>query len=137
MSTFTIDFFELAFLAEACIPPRPIARAMFWQNLTKIYWTDMSEGERAHLFEWMNRNDWYKESLQKETDTKIFHSRFDPDNQYMVKVNMENHEQEYRAFKRWASEEEGFTNRYWVGHDSYIPEEYIVSVNKFVPKREY
>lgn len=134
MSTFTIDFFELSFLAEACIPPRPIARAMFWQNLTKIYWTDMSEGERAHLFEWMNRNDWYKESLQKETDTKIFHSRFDPDNQYVVKVKMEGHEQEYRAFKRWASEEEGFTNRYWVGHDSYIPEEYIVSVEKFTPK---
>ena len=30
MSTFEIDFFELAILAEACIPPRPIARAMFW-----------------------------------------------------------------------------------------------------------
>jgi hypothetical protein len=132
MSTFTIDFFELAFLAEACIPPRPIARAMFWQNLTKIYWADMSEDERDHLFEWMNRNDWYKESLKKEEDTKIFHSRFDPDNQYMVKVKMEGHEQEYRAFKRWTSEEEGFTNRYWVGHDSYIPEEYIVSVKKFI-----
>ena len=43
MSDFTIDFFELAFFAEACIPPSPIARAMFWQNLTKRYWSQMTE----------------------------------------------------------------------------------------------
>lgn len=29
MAKITIDFFELAFLAESCIPPRPIARASF------------------------------------------------------------------------------------------------------------
>ena len=137
MSTFTIDFFELSFLAEACIPPRPIARAMFWQDLTKKYWEQMTEGERAHLFEWMNRNDWYKESLQKEEDTKIFHARFDPDNQYIVHYGTNEERGERRAFKRHGSEEEGFTNRYYVGHDTYIPEEYIVEVNKFTPKREY
>lgn len=137
MSTFTIDFFELCFLAEACIPPRPIARAMFWQNLTKQYWEKMTEGERAHLFEWMNRNDWYKESLQKETDTKIFHARFDPDNQYIVETEIDGKRENHRAFKRHGSEEEGFTNRYYVGHDTYIPEEYIVEVVKFTPKREY
>jgi hypothetical protein len=137
MSTFQIDFFELSFLAEACIPPRPIARAMFWQNLTRQYWYHMSEGERAHLFEWMNRNDWYKESLQKEEDTKIFHARFDPDNQYTVETKDKRKKEKHRAFKRHGSEAEGFTNRYYVGHDTYIPEEYIVSVEKFIPKREY
>lgn len=142
MSTFQINFFELAFLAEACIPPRPIARAMFWQNLTKQYWGQMTEGERAHLFEWLNRNDWYKESLQKENDTKIFYARFDPDNQYIVKTKHKNEKNrwvkgEHRAFKRHGSEAEGFTNRYYVGHDTYIPEENIVSVEKFTPKKEY
>ena len=137
MSTFQIDFFELAFLAEACIPPRPIARAMFWQDLTRKYWGQMTEGERAHLFEWMNRNDWYKESLEKEVDTKIFHARFDPENQYMVEYAGNGHLGKERAFKRHGSEEEGFTNRYYVGHDTYIPEEYIVNVKKFTPKREY
>lgn len=137
MSTFQIDFFELAFLAEACIPPRPIARAMFWQNLTKHYWYHMSEAERAHLFDWMNRNDWYKDSLQKEQDTKIFHARFDPENQYIVKIKNKRKEEEHRAFKRHGSEEEGFTNRYYVGHDTYIPEECIVDVKKFTPKKEY
>ena len=137
MSTFTIDFFELAFLAEACIPPRPIARAMFWQDLTRKYWAQMTEGERIHLFEWMNRNDWYKESLEKEEDTKIFHARFDPENQYMVEYAGNNHMGVERAFKRHGSEAEGFTNRYYVGLSTYIPEEYIVSVKKFTPKREY
>ena len=86
MSTFNIDFFELSFLAEACIPPRPIARGMFWQDLTRKYWEQMTEGERAHLFEWLNRNPWYPESLEKEEDTQVFHARFDPENQYMVKT---------------------------------------------------
>ena len=129
MSTFQIDFFELAFLAEACIPPRPIARAMFWQNLTKHYWGQMTEGERAHLFEWLNRNDWYKESLEKEIDTHVFHSRFNPDNQYMVKYKHENESGEKRAFKMF--------DRYYIGHDQWIAEEYITEVTKFTPKREY
>ena len=129
MSTFNIDFFELAFLAEACIPPRPIARTMFWQNLTKVYWEQMTEGERAHLFEWLNRNDWYKESLEKEDDTKVFHARFNPDNQYMVKYKHENESGEKRAFKMF--------DRYYIGHDQWITKEYITEVTKFEPKREY
>ena len=84
MSKFEIDFFELAFLAEACIPQVPIARAMFWQHLTDVYWEQMTRDERNRLFEWMNRNEYYKESLTKHEDTKVFHARFDPDNQYLV-----------------------------------------------------
>jgi hypothetical protein len=129
MSTFTIDFFELSFLAEACIPPRPIARAMFWQNLTKVYWEQMTEGERAHLFEWLNRNPWYPESLEKEEDTQIFHARFNPDNQYMVKTKYKRKKGEHRAFK--------LGDRYYTGHNTFIENEYITEVNKFTPKREY
>jgi hypothetical protein len=134
MENFKIDFIELSILAEACIPPRPIARAMFWQNLTKVYWEQMSEPQRAHIFNWLQRNPYYSESLKNEVDTKIFHARFDPDNQYMVRVKKQVDEQEYRTFKRAGSEEEGFSNRYYVGHDTYIPEEYIVEVKKFTPK---
>ena len=130
MSTFNIDFFELAFLAEACIPPKPIARAMFWQNLTKYYWEKMTEDERAHLFEWMNRNDQYKESLLKEEDTQIFHARFDPDNQYIVETGFGGDKQEHRAFKRHTSEAEGWSNRYYTGHNTFIDEKFIVSVRK-------
>jgi len=129
MSTFTIDFFELAFLAEACIPPRPIARAMFWQSLTDKYWYQLTEGERNHLFEWLQKNYYYKESLEQQEDTKIFHARFDPDNQYMVKTNYEGKEEERRTFK--------MGDRYYIDSKSFISEEYIISVEKFIPKREY
>ena len=129
MSTFTIDFFELAFLAEACIPPRPIARTMFWQSLTDKYWNQMTEGERAHLFEWLQKNSLYEESLKTQEDTQVFHSRFNPDNQYIVKTNYNNKEEEHRAFK--------MRERYYIKSNSWIAEDFIVSVEKFTPKREY
>ena len=125
MSEFKIDFFELAFLAEACIPPRPIARTMFWQSLTDRYWHQMTEGERAHLFEWLNKNEIYRDSLENNADTQIFHARFDPENQYYVNTR---EEEKIRAFK--------IGDRYYTGKQ-WIAEEYITSVEKFVPKREY
>jgi hypothetical protein len=129
MSTFTIDFFELAMLAEACIPPRPIARTMFWQSLTDKYWHQLTEGERIHLFEWLQKSWVYEESLAKEADTQIFHARFDPDNQYIVDVNHDGAIGKYRAFK--------MGDRYYTGNSKWISEEYITSVEKFTPKREY
>lgn len=129
MSKFTIDFFELAFLGEACIPPKPIARTMFWQDLTNKYWHQMTEGERIHLFEWINRNSWYQESLEKEDDTITFHARYNPDNQYMVNTLHEGKEEEHRAFK--------MGDRYYVGTTTFITEECITKTTKFTPKREY
>ena len=127
MSEFKIDFFELAFLAEACIPPRPIARTMFWQNLTDRYWQQMNEGERIHLFEWMQKSSsQYEKSLETEVDTKIFHARFDPENQYIVTTT---EEEKIRAFK--------MGDRYYTGTNRWVAEEYITSVEKFAPKREY
>ena len=129
MSTFTIDFFELAFLAEACIPPRPIARAMFWQSLTDKYWHQMTEGERNHIFEWLQKNWIYEESLAKEEDTQVFHARFNPDNQYMVKTKYKDKEEEHRTFK--------MGDRYYTGRNTSLVDEYIISIEKFIPKREY
>lgn len=129
MGNFTIDFFELSMLAEACIPPRPIARAMFWQNLTKVYWHQMTEGERRHIFQWLQKNHWYGESLEKEDDTKIFHARFDPDNQYMVSTNWNGVNENIRAFK--------IGDRYYTCINRWVAEEYIISVEKFTPVFEY
>lgn len=128
MGKFNIDFFELAFLAEACIPPSPIARTMFWQNLTNSYWEQMTEEERIHLFEWMNRNEWYKKSLENEEDTKIFHARFDPDNQYNITTNFNNDIKIRRAFK--------LNDKYFISLNSWIANEYITSIEKFNPKKE-
>ena len=129
MSTFTIDFFELAFLVEACIPPRPIARAMFWQSLTDKYWEQMTEGERAHLFEWLQKSWVYEESLKEQEDTQVFHARFDPDNQYTIKVNYSGEESEHRAFK--------LNDNYYIGRNRWIADEYIISVEKYTPIKEY
>jgi hypothetical protein len=122
MSNFTIDFFELAFLAEACIPPNPIARTMFWQRLTNVYWEQMSEEERDRLFEWLNRNDNYKQSLEKEEETQIFHARFDPDNQYMVHTTMNGKDDVNRVFK--------YKDLYYVRSNSWITPEFITKVEK-------
>ena len=129
MSTFEIDFFELAFLAESCIPPRPIARTMFWQSLTDKYWYQFTEGERIHLFEWLQKSWVYEESLIKEIDTQEFHARFNPDNQYMVKTNLKGNEEYHRTFK--------MGDRYYIKRNTWITEENIVSIEKFIPIREY
>ena len=88
----------------------------------------MTEGERIHLFEWLQKNWQYEESLAKEEDTQIFHARFNPDNQYLVKTNYDDKEEVHRAFK--------MSERYYTTSTSWIAEEYIVSVEKFTPKRE-
>ena len=129
MSTFQIDFFELAFLAEACIPPRPIARAMFWQSLTDKYWEQMTEGERIHMFEWLQKSWVYEESLEKEEDTQVFHARFNPDNQYMVTTMKIGVTEVHRAFK--------MGDYYYIGRNTLILDDYIMSIEKYTPIREY
>jgi hypothetical protein len=122
MNNFTIDFFELAFLAEACIPPRPIARTMFWQNLTDKYWGQMSEDERIHLFEWLNKNPIYQESLSTNEDTQIFHARFDPNNQYEVTAIDDGIEKRVRTFF--------FDDKYWVSNRSFVDPDKIIRTER-------
>jgi hypothetical protein len=122
MSTFNIDFFELAFLAEACIPPRPIARAMFWQNLTTKYWYQMTDNERERLFDWMQKNEWYKKSLEEQEDTQIFHARFNPDNQYIVTTEFNDIIEQHRVFLMRGT--------YYVKPNTSIQEKYITKIEK-------
>jgi hypothetical protein len=129
MESFQIDFFELAFLAEACIPPRPIARMMFWQHLTDKYWDQMSDPQRTHIWNWLQKHPSYEDSLKNEEETQIFHARFDPDNQYMVHTNFHGVEDKRRVFK--------MGNRYYITRTTSIADEYIVEVTKFTPKVEY
>lgn len=89
----------------------------------------MTETERIHLFEWLNKDYNYKQSLETQLDTKIFNARFDPNNQFLVKVIYDGKEEIRRAFL--------FSDKYYVGTNTHISEENIVSVEKFIPKREY
>ena len=109
MSKFTIDFFELMFLAEACIPPRPIARSMFWIDLCDKHYHEMSSDERKHMFEF----------LREKIDTtweycRYFYARFDPDNQYSLQgINCFLHD-----------------GRYMISHNCFIADEFIDKVTK-------
>ena len=122
MSEFKIDFFELSFLAEACIPPRPIARTMFWQHLTDVYWEQMTKDERERLFEWLNRDDKYKRSLESEEETKIFHARFDPDNQYIVHSTFNGEDWVNNTFK--------FKDLYYTKRCTWVSPEFITKIEK-------
>lgn len=129
MGKFTIDFNELAYLAEACMPQSTIARASFWGNLTDVYWKLMTTNERERLFNWMNRNCFYEESLEKYWDTKIFQGRFNPDNQYLVTTYYEGKTTTHQAFI--------LDGKYYVNTNTHIAEEYIVSVEKIPVIKDY
>lgn len=79
---FEIDFFELCFLAEACIPPVPIARAMFFEKLSEEFYHKMTDNQRNKIFEWIKP----KLDLSNE-DCKHFYDRFNPDNQYILEID--------------------------------------------------
>lgn len=126
MSTFTIDFFELVFLAEACVPEKPIARAMFWKELINSHYEKMTENERSSMFEFLNRFDPFKRALNdKNEDAICFYNRYNPDNQYEIVTKQGD---KYRTFFH--------NNRYHINERSSIIEEYIESINKLDLKNE-
>ena len=62
---FEIDFFEFSFLVEACIPERPIARTMFWHNVIDKYYHELTDDERARLFEFKSLDPIVGEALNR------------------------------------------------------------------------
>jgi len=112
---FPIDFFEFSFLVEACIPPRPIARAMFWDDVINKYYHVLSPDERAKLYEYIGRNPCF--NLANE-DCALFAARFNPANQYKLQVSYGDSPEIY-AFK-WK-------NEYYVGKNVSVNPEYIMS----------
>lgn len=91
MAKIEIDFFELSFLAEACIPPTTIAREFFWEKLINSIYKDLTVQQRKDLFTWMNNNTKFQYSLDKgNEDCLLFNARFNPDNQYVVEAKSGN-----------------------------------------------
>lgn len=120
---FKIDFFELSFLAEACIPPVPIARGMFWKELIDVYHDQLTVEERARLHEWLNRSWKYTEWLEeKQEDILCFEARYNPNNQYKVWYKMENVSGLINAFLH--------NGEYHTASNRWIAPEYIEKVEK-------
>jgi hypothetical protein len=111
---YTIDFFELMFLAEACIPPVPIARSMFWHNLTDVYRKQMSVEERGRFRDGVAKSSRY--DLQN-VHIAEFDKAFNPDNQYKVTtMRGETHD----CYKHG--------DRYYVNRNTWVSPEFIAKV---------
>jgi hypothetical protein len=114
---FVIDFFELAFLTEVCLPPTPIARHCFFMNIIDIYYHQMNWEQRKHFYQWIGK----KLNLDEE-ESHIFLARFNPDNQFIVKHKNQNKEEEIEAFI--------LNEKYMISSNSWVNNEYIISVDK-------
>lgn len=116
---FNIDFFEFAFLVEACVPPRPIARTMFFHRVIDEYYYVLTEEERKELFKWITKLNNFDE---KEEDCRWFKLRYAPYNQYEVETNFNGKKETYRAFLK--------DSLYHIKRNTWIEDKYIVNAKK-------
>jgi len=78
---FYIDFFELMFLAESVIPPKPIARSVGFDDFSERHYHKMDNEQRLKFFEHVQKCHGY--TLENE-QCRHFFARFNPQNQYLV-----------------------------------------------------
>jgi len=125
---FNISFEEFNILVSVAIPPRPIARAMFWDDVINKHYKTLTKNERARLYEWVNRNPCMQDGLEKgNEDCMFFNARFNPDNQYKIHTNYNDKDEIHDAFK-WGE-------RYYIAKYSSIEDKYITDVVK-VPNKD-
>lgn len=124
MSTrFNINFEEFKILASVTIPPRPIARAMFWHDVINKHYHTLTKNERERLFEWVNRNHSMQSGIENgNEDCLIFNARFDPTNQYNVHTNFGGENKTTEAFS-WQG-------KYHTAINTFINEDYITKIEK-------
>jgi hypothetical protein len=121
---FQIDFFELSFLAEACIPPQPIARTMFWQRLIDKIYYDLDQDQRDKMYKWMNRNLNFEWSLNEgNKDCQMFNARFDKENCFDLETEYEGKKERIENTFLWEGE-------YYTSHRQHIIREYITKIEK-------
>jgi hypothetical protein len=124
---FNIDFFEFSFLVEACIPPTPIARASFWQNVINQYYHELTPNERSRLFEWISKNGRFQRGIEtNDVDCLLFKARYDPENQYSVCIKPKGKSLTWvDCFK--------FGDRYHVGKNTFVDSSEIIEARKIMP----
>lgn len=114
---YEIDIIELCILAEACIPPNPIARTVLFERLSNEFYPKMSSTERKRLF------DCLKNKINMENEyCKVFYNRFNPDNQYLVETDYKKVIEKTECFK--------MDGLYYITPDTNILEKYITNVTK-------
>lgn len=123
--TFSIDFFELIYLAEACICPGTIGRAMFWDKLVDTHFFALNKEQRMRMFESINRHALFQDGLACGNEHCIlFNARFDPSNQFLVKTMYEGNEGEHKAFL--------LDGKYHTDKSTCISKDFIVEVKQIL-----
>ena len=126
MNRFNIDFFEFSFLVEACLPPVPIARGMFFDKVLTEYYHVLTKYERAVLHEWLKKSS--KFDIENEHH-QAFDARYNPNNQYLVTdINGDTHE----LFKLNGIYYSEYSPHY---KSKWLPEENIKQVKKIEYER--
>ncbi len=116
---FQIDFFELLFLAEACIPPRPIARMSFWEKLLTTHYNELSPIQRKQMFESITNNPQFN---KQDPDCQWFYARYNPDNQYQLTTDYNGKKEQVQAFRK--------DDKYWTTPTRYVAFEYVVHLSR-------
>jgi len=114
---YEINFEEFKILTSAAIPPRPIARAMFWDDVCDKYYHEMSPDERVRLFEWIPRNPNFK--LRNE-QCAMFYARFNPKRQFTVHIEYEDKKEVFETYR--------LNSRYYTSKNKFMNEVYIVKI---------
>lgn len=114
---FIIDFFELMFLAESVIPPRPIARSMCFDDFSERHYHKMNDNQRLHFFEHVQKCHGF--TLENE-QCRHFFARFNPENQYLVSCF---HNGKAEAIQCYMFDEEYRTSK-----NRFVNRDYIKSV---------
>jgi hypothetical protein len=123
MAQITIDFFELAFLAETCIPPKPIARGCFWNRLINEIHNQLSINERERLFDWITKKDQFDKNNE---DCQWFYARFNPQNQYNVSCFYKGKAEVVQCFLK--------DGKFWTSKTTNINPQYIKESIKILIK---
>lgn len=116
-NSFTVDFFELMFLAESIIPPRPIARSLAFDDLSEKHYHKMSDNQKVQFFHHVQKCDGF---TLENNQCRHFFARFNPENQYLVSCF---HNGKAEVIQCYMFEEEYRTSK-----NRFVNRDYIKSV---------
>lgn len=114
---FVIDFFELMFLAESVIPPRPIARSMCFEDFSEKHYHKMSGPQRIQFFNHVRNC--YGFNISNE-ECAHFYARFDPENQYIASYTFNEKSDTVECYF--------FDGQYRISKNKFIDSAYITKI---------
>ena len=120
---YSIDFFELMFLAESVIPPNPIARSMCFDSFSEKHYHNMNDKQRLQFLNHVRNCIGF--NIENE-QCKHFVARFNPDNQYLINTLYNGKKETLNCYL--------YDNEYRTSINQFVDKKYIESREKLIPK---